>query len=78
MNESIAHHTSLVMTIVMRHPIIGVITAVTLGTSSYFVPLAIVDVPIPVMHWIQVGIWGLAAWASILTIKGYYKKNGKN
>lgn len=70
-------NTSVVMTIAMRHPIVGVVTAVILGSAGYIVPIVIVDVPSPVMHWIQLGIWCLAGWASVLTIRGYYKKQGK-
>lgn len=76
MSEHLIQNHSIVMEIFMRHPIVGSVTAVTLSGGAYFTPLMI-DVPLPIMHWIQVGVWMLAAIASILTIMGYYKKHQK-
>lgn len=72
-------HTSVIMTIFMRHPIVGSITAVTLSTGGYFIPVIInFQLPIIFMQCIQVAVWGLAAVASFLTIIGYFKKHYPN
>ena len=70
--------TSVIMTIFMRHPIIGSITAVTLSAGGYLVPLLIEPtIPIIYMQLIQIGVWLLAATASVLVIVGYFKKHKK-
>ncbi len=76
MNEHLVNHTPILLYIAMKHPIIGVVTAVSLSAGGYFVPVVIeVQLPLVAMQCIQVFVWGLAAAASILTIKGYFKKN---
>jgi hypothetical protein len=72
-------NTSTIITIAMRHPIIGAITAVTLSAGGYFIPLLIEPtIPILYMQVIQIGVWLLAATASILVIVGYFKKHKKD
>lgn len=75
MSEHIIQHTPILLEIAMRHPIIGVITAVTLSAGGYFVPVVVeMHLPLIAMQLIQISVWTLAGIASYLTIKGYFKK----
>ena len=76
MSEQIITHHSIIMEIVIRHPIVGAVTAITLSAGGYFMPYLIeVQLPLIVMQLIQISVWCLAGAASILTIVGYFKKN---
>lgn len=78
MNEHLVNHTPFILAMAMRHPITGAITSLSLSASGYLVPGIVIEMQFPliIMQSIQILVWGLAAIASYLTIKGYFKKKG--